>query len=109
MRWFHPLDVLLAGIAVATALYAVAFAGLVAGRLGADAAFGLGAVALVIGAGCLGGFMWTLLFDALKRPFPEGEATRALYIALIVVLVPLGAILYYFTVARPDRQGVLRL
>lgn len=108
MRRFHPLDVLLLGIGVAMALYAVAFAGLVAGRLGTDPAFGLSAVALVIGVGCLGGFLWTLLFDALRRSFPEGEAMRALYVVLIVLLVPLGAILYYFKVARPDRQGVLR-
>lgn len=108
MRRVHPLDVLLVGIGVAVALYAMAFAGLVSGGLGTDGAFGLSAVALVIGVGCLGGFLWTLLFDVLRRPFPDGEAMRALYLVLIVLLVPVGAILYYFTVARPDRQGVLR-
>jgi len=107
MRRFHPLDVLLIGIGMAAALYGVAFAGLVSGRLGTEGAFGLSAIALVMGAGCLGGFLWTLLVDALKRPFPQ-EATRVLYLALIVLLVPMGAIVYYVTVARPDHQGVLR-
>lgn len=107
MRRFHPLDVLLLGILAATALYAVAFAGLVSGRLGTDGAFGLSAIALVLGAACLGGFLWTLLFDALKRPFAR-ESTRWVYLALIVLLVPVGAIVYYLTVARPDPQGVLR-
>lgn len=108
MRRVRPLDVLLVGMLLAMLLYAVAAAGLVTGRLGTDLAFGLSAVALVLGVACLGGFLWTLLFDALGRPFPQGEATRLLYVALIVLLVPMGAIVYYFTVARPDHQGALR-
>lgn len=107
MRRFHPLDVLLLGIALSMGLYAAAFLGLVSGRLGTDPAFGLSAVALVIGVGCLGGFLWSLVCDVLRRPF-SAEVTRALYLALIVLVVPLGAILYYVTVARPDRKGVLR-
>lgn len=107
MRRFHPLDVLLLGIGLALALYGVAFAGLVSGRLGTDPAFGLSALALVIGAACLGGFLWAQVWDVLRRPF-AAEATRALYLALIVLVVPVGAIVYYVAVARPDRQGVLR-
>lgn len=107
MRRFHPLDVLLVGVVLAMVLYAVAFAGLVSGRLGTDPAFGMSALALVFGAACLGGFMWAQLFDVLRRPFPA-ESTRLLYLVLILLVVPVGAIVYYVTVARRDRQGVLR-
>lgn len=107
MRRFRPLDVLLLGVGLATLLYVVAFAGLVSGRLGTDPAFGLSAVALVLGVASLGGFMWAQLLDVLRRPFPA-EATRLGYLVLILLLVPAGAIVYYVTVVRPDRQGVLR-
>lgn len=105
MGRFKPFDVLIAGMVVAAVLYAFSFGGLVSGHLGTDGAFGLSAIALVLGAVSAGIFLWAMLLDCLRRPFARGETTRALYVGLILLLGPVGALVYYWTVVRPEGPG----
>ncbi|HEY9897862.1 MAG TPA: hypothetical protein V6D00_01660 [Pantanalinema sp.] len=102
---FRPLDALLWGAAIALFLYGIAFFGLATGRLGVEASFGCGVVAFLLGVSSLVAFLWAMLLDCLGRPFQEGESRRLLYAALIVGLVPAGAVLYYFRVVRPGARS----
>ncbi|MBO9542668.1 hypothetical protein J7643_18930 [bacterium] len=102
---FRPLGALLWGVGIAVLLYGIAFFGLMTGRLGVDPAFGCGVVAFLVGVGSLAVFLWAMLLDCLRRPFDEGETRRLLYAALIVGLVPVGALLYYFRVVRPGARS----
>lgn len=79
-------------------LLALAIAGVVAGAalLGSgrvDPAFGVAALSLLALMTGIGGLMYWAFFDVMRRPLPW-EA-RMLYLALIFLLVPVGAILYY--------------
>jgi hypothetical protein len=80
------------GMAIALVLYGIA-------------CFGCGAVSFLLGVVSLAVFLWAMLIDCLKRPFLEGETRRLLYAALIVALVPAGAVLYYFRVVRPGARA----
>lgn len=101
MRRFGPLDGLVAGWVLALLLYALALGGWASGRMGVDGAFGLSALAFVLGLLCLVMFVWAMLIDCLNRPFDPGDVRRAIYVGLIVFLVPLGALFYYWSVVRP--------
>lgn len=102
---FRPLDALLGGVALALVLYGIACVGLTMGWLGVEPAFGCGVAAFLVGFVSLVAFLWAMLLDCLKRPFREGEGRRLLYAALIVGLVPVGALLYYFQVVRPEGRA----
>lgn len=102
---FRPLDALLGGVAIALVLYGLAFFGLATGWLGVEPAFGWGVAAFLVGVFSLVAFLWAMLLDCLRRPFHEGETRRLLYAALIVGLVPVGALLYYFQVVRPGARA----
>ncbi|GEM_PF-2114741 len=70
------------------------------GVLGVNGSFALSGTsfALLI-AGLVGLVYWALL-DALRRPMPPTE--RFLYLGLIFLMVPVGAILYYGLIYRSD-------
>lgn len=63
-----------------------------------DGAFALSALALVALMTGIGGLVYWAFFDVMRRALPW-EA-RMLYLALIFLLVPVGAILYYGLSAR---------
>lgn len=101
MRRVGPLDALVVGWVLSLLIYALALGGWASGRMGVDGAFELSAVAFVLGILCLVTFVWAMLLDCLKRPFGPGDGRRAIYVGLIVFLVPLGALFYYWSVVRP--------
>lgn len=60
-----------------------------------ERAFALAAWGFVTGMLLLGIFMWRTLLDVLARPFPGGEAQRAVHLGLLLWLGPAGALLHY--------------
>jgi len=68
------------------------------GRLGVDGSFALSTLSLLALIVSIGGLQWWALLDALRSPEPP-EA-RLLHVGLIILLVPAGAILYYWLRGR---------
>lgn len=62
-------------------------------RLGVDGAFALSGLSLLALAVGVAGLVYWAFFDVMRRSLPW-EA-RILFLGLIFLLVPLGAILYY--------------
>lgn len=84
----------LMGLSLGGILAAVAMLG----RVGVDGSFVVSALSftgLVVG---LSGMIWWAMLDWLRRPLPSPE--RILYGGLIFLLVPVGAILYYWLIVR---------
>lgn len=67
-------------------------------RLGVDASFLLSALSLFALLAGIAGLQWGALLDVLRSSVPP--ETRLLYVGLIILLVPVGAILYYWLRGR---------
>lgn len=91
------LWVFLGGLLLSLLAYILGFSSLMTGSI--QWAFGLSALSLVLGIAVVGIFIWAMLLDCLRRPFPN-ETERLLYTALIILLVPIGALVYYARVVR---------
>ncbi len=75
----------------------VSLAGLA--RFGVDGSFALSTISLLALLVGIAGLQWWALLDVLRTSWPP-EA-RILYVGLILLLVPVGAIVYYWLSDRP--------
>lgn len=68
------------------------------GRLGVDASFALSGISLLALLVGIAGIVYWALLDAMRSPLPP--ESRLLFVGLIFLLVPVGAILYYWLKPR---------
>lgn len=83
-------------MALAGVGFVASLAGL--GRLGVDGSFTLSALSLLALLAGIAGLQWGAMLDVLRSSEPP--ETRLLYVGLIILLVPVGAILYYWLRGR---------
>ena len=68
------------------------------GRMGVELSFTLSALSLFALLLGIAGLQWGALLDVMRSSEPP--ETRLLYVGLIILLVPVGAILYYWLGGR---------
>lgn len=92
-----PWPVLCMGLLILSLLGILASLAALA-RLGVDGSFALSAISLLALLVGIAGLQFWAVLDALRSSLPPGE--RILYVGLILLLVPVGAILYYWLSVR---------